>query len=144
MSVCISDYFSTETFERIKRFADGQETPFLVVDKATVARSYQEIRAAFPSARIYYAVKANPAPEIIELLRDCGASFDIASIYELDRVLGLGVTADRVSFGNTIKKSRDIRAFYERGVCAVRHGLRAGSAQHRQGGAGLARCMCAF
>jgi ornithine decarboxylase len=61
-------------------------------------------------------VKANPAPEILELLRDRGASFDIASIYELDRVLGLGVTAHRVSYGNTIKKSQDIRYFFERGV----------------------------
>jgi ornithine decarboxylase len=86
------------------------------VDKATVAQRFDELTGAFPFARVYYAVKANPAPEILELLRDRGASFDIASIYELDRVLGLGVTADRVSYGNTIKKSKDIRYFFERGV----------------------------
>lgn len=112
----ISDYYGSETFDRLKSFADARETPFLVVDTATVARHYDELTCAFPFADVYYAVKANPAPEIIELLRDRGASFDIASLYELDRVLSLGVTPDRVSYGNTIKKSKDIRYFHERGV----------------------------
>lgn len=112
----IADYYQPEAFDRIKRFADTQETPFLVVDKATVGQAYDQLEGAFPFARIFYAVKANPAPEIIELLRDRGSNFDIASIYELDRVLGLGVSPERVSYGNTIKKSRDIRYFFERGV----------------------------
>jgi ornithine decarboxylase len=112
----ITDYSSPEAFERIKRHADTQDTPLLVVDKATVARAYDELQGAFPFARVYYAVKANPAPEIIELLRDRDSNFDIASIYELDRVLGLGVSPDRVSYGNTIKKSKDIRYFFDRGV----------------------------
>jgi ornithine decarboxylase len=112
----ISDYYDPAAFARIKSFADGQETPFLVVDTQTVARHYDDLIEAFPFAGIYYAVKANPAPEILKLLRDRGSKFDIASVYELDRVLGLGVTADRISYGNTIKKSRDIRYFFERGV----------------------------
>jgi len=112
----IADYYQPDAFDRIKRFADSQETPFLVVDKATVGQAYDQLEDAFPFARIYYAVKANPAPEISELLRERGSNFDIASIYELDRVLGLGVSPDRVSYGNTIKKSRDIRYFFERGV----------------------------
>src|SRR5690554_7699507 len=41
---------------------------------------------------------------------------DIASVYELDKVMGLGVTGDRISYGNTIKKAKDIRTFYEKGV----------------------------
>jgi ornithine decarboxylase len=112
----ITDYYDADTFARIKTFADTKETPFLVVDTATVAQQYQELVATFPYAKVYYAVKANPAPEIVSLLRDLGSSFDIASIYELDRVMDLGVGPERVSYGNTIKKSRDIRYFYERGV----------------------------
>ncbi|MEQ8484988.1 MAG: type III PLP-dependent enzyme [Pseudomonadales bacterium] len=116
MIPAIDDYYVPTTFERIKAFADSRETPFLVVDTATVGEAYDELTAAFPFASVYYAVKANPAPEILTLLRDRGSSFDIASIYELDRVLGLGVGPERISYGNTIKKSRDIRYFFERGV----------------------------
>jgi ornithine decarboxylase len=112
----ITDYYDAETYARIKAFADTKETPFLVLDTATVGKQYDELATTFPFASIYYAVKANPAPEVIGLLRDRGSNFDIASIYELDRVLGLGITPDRISYGNTIKKARDIRYFYERGV----------------------------
>ncbi len=112
----LNDYFDPDTFARIKAFADTRETPLLVIDTATIDRSYDELTTNFPYAGIYYAVKANPAPEVLTLLRDKGANFDIASTYELDKVLALGVSPDRISFGNTIKKARDIRTFYQKGV----------------------------
>ncbi len=116
MTLTISDYYDIESFQRMKAFADKQETPFLVVDTSIVGRQYDELLHAFPFAKVFYAVKANPAPELIDLLRDKGSSFDIASIYELDRVLASGVSPDRCSFGNTIKKAKDIRYFYDKGV----------------------------
>lgn len=115
-AIQVTDYFEPETFNRIKAFADTKETPFVVIDTATINRQYDELTEGFPFASIYYAVKANPAPEILTMLRDKGSNFDIASIYELDKVMKLGVSPDRISYGNTIKKSRDIRTFYERGV----------------------------
>jgi len=114
--IAIAEYFDEATFARIKAFADTHETPFLVVDTATIDRQYDDLTKHFPYARIYYAVKANPAPQILSLLRDKGACFDIASIYELEKVLALGVSPDRISFGNTIKKAKDIRTFYQKGV----------------------------
>ncbi|HTO59510.1 MAG TPA: type III PLP-dependent enzyme [Pseudomonadales bacterium] len=114
--IAVAEYFDEATFARIKAFADTHETPFLVVDTATIDRQYDDLNKHFPYARIYYAVKANPAPQILSLLRDKGACFDIASIFELDKVLALGVSPDRVSFGNTIKKAKDVRTFYQKGV----------------------------
>lgn len=116
MTPSITDYYDQDTFNRIKAFADEKETPFLVVDTATVERQYDELIDAFPYAKVYYAVKANPSPEIISLLHKRGSNFDIASIYELDRAMALGVPAEHISYGNTIKKSRDIRHFFDKGV----------------------------
>ncbi|MDH4556566.1 type III PLP-dependent enzyme [Pseudomonas sp. BN417] len=116
MSIKVEDYFSPETFQRMKAFADKQETPFVVIDKQTIADSYDQLVSCFPFAKIYYAVKANPASEITELLRDKGSNFDIASIYELDKVMKTGVGPERISYGNTIKKARDIRYFFDKGV----------------------------
>jgi ornithine decarboxylase len=112
----VEDYYDQATFARIKAFADTKETPFVVIDTATVDHNYDVLVQNFPYANIYYAVKANPAVEILKLLRDKGSNFDIASIYELDKVLSVGVSPDRCSYGNTIKKSRDIRYFYDKGV----------------------------
>ncbi len=116
MSIQVEDYYARDTFNKMKAFADTQETPFVVIDTAMISKAYDDLRAGFEFAKVYYAVKANPAVEIIDLLRDKGSSFDIASIYELDKVMDRGVSPDRISYGNTIKKSKDIRYFYDKGV----------------------------
>ncbi|AIR88060.1 type III PLP-dependent enzyme [Pseudomonas cremoricolorata] len=116
MSIQVEDYFARDTFTKMKAFADKQETPFVLIDTQMISKAYDDLRAGFEFAKVYYAVKANPAVEIIDLLKDKGSNFDIASIYELDKVMGQGVSADRISYGNTIKKSKDIRYFYEKGV----------------------------
>ncbi|MGQ7959591.1 type III PLP-dependent enzyme [Pseudomonas sp. SP16.1] len=116
MSIKVEDYYAPATFARMKAFADQHETPFVVIDRQIISDAYDQLGNCFPFAKIYYAVKANPATEIIELLRDKGSSFDIASIYELDKVMATGVGPERISYGNTIKKSRDIRYFFDKGV----------------------------
>ena len=104
--------------KKIDRFLAEQKppTPFLVVDTDIVADNYKRLRGAVPGAGIYYAVKANPAPEILKLLNKLGSSFDTASVNEIDMVLATGASADRISYGNTIKKKADIAAAYQRGV----------------------------
>src|SRR5262249_20304181 len=69
-----------------------------------------------PDTKVFYAVKANPAPEVLALLAALGSSFDAASIAEIEMVLAAGAKADRISFGNTIKKERDIARAHALGV----------------------------
>lgn len=116
MSLVLSDYYPLPTFEKMKAFSEQKDTPFVVIDTQIISQAYDDLRAGFTFAKIYYALKANPAVEIIDLLRDKGSNFDIASIYELKKVLSRGVVPERISYGNTIKKARDVRYFYEQGV----------------------------
>jgi ornithine decarboxylase len=90
--------------------------PCLVVDLDIVRRNYRRFAQAMPDTRVYYAVKANPAPEILNALAELGSSFDCASTTEIEQVLATGATADRISYGNTIKKERDVARAYELGV----------------------------
>jgi len=104
--------------ERIRDFLTRHrpEGPCLVVDLDVVRLNYETFARAMPDSRVYYAVKANPAPEVLKLLADLGSSFDCASVAEIDMALAAGATADRISFGNTIKKERDIEAAFARGI----------------------------
>ncbi|MGH6946649.1 MAG: type III PLP-dependent enzyme [Kiloniellales bacterium] len=104
--------------EKIERFLAEQRppTPCLVVDLDVVAENYRALEQALPDSRIFYAVKANPAPEILSLLAGLGSSFDTASVNEIKQVLTAGAGAVRISFGNTIKKQVDIATAYELGV----------------------------
>ena len=92
------------------------ETPYLIVDLDVVAQAYKLLRRYMPLAKIFYAVKANPAPEVVGLLRDLDSNFDVASRNEIDLCMERGVGPERISFGNTIKKERDIAYAFERGV----------------------------
>jgi ornithine decarboxylase len=104
--------------ERIRKFLRRrrEDGPCVVIDLEVVRENYLAFAKALPDTRVFYAVKANPAPEILRLLADLGSSFDTASAGEIEMVLAAGATADRISFGNTIKRERDIARAYEQGV----------------------------
>ena len=60
-----------------KRSDDG---PCLVVDLDVVRENYLNFAKALPDTKVFYAVKANPAPEILKLLAELGCCFDVASV----------------------------------------------------------------
>ena len=103
---------------RIREFLKNRpdDGPCLVVDLDVVRDNYNIFAKALPDTRVFYAVKANPAPEVLELLAKLGSCFDTASVPEIKMVLATGATADRISYGNTIKKERDIATAYALGV----------------------------
>src|SRR5499433_1517236 len=93
-----------------------EDGPCLVVDLELVRDNYLAFAKALPDSRVFYAVKANPAPEVLTLLAKLGSCFDAASIAEIEMVLAAGAAADRISYGNTIKKERDIAHAFALGV----------------------------
>ncbi|WP_297327707.1 type III PLP-dependent enzyme [uncultured Bartonella sp.] len=104
--------------QRIRDFLATRrpEGPCMILDLDVVRENYEGFVKALPQSRIFYAVKANPAPEILRLLVSLGSSFDTATVAEIEMVLDAGATPDRISFGNTIKKERDIERAHELGV----------------------------
>ena len=90
--------------------------PCLVVDLDVVEDNFRAFEKVLPDSKVYYAVKANPAPEILRLLASLGSSFDCASVAEIEMAMDAGAVASRISFGNTIKKERDILRAYELGI----------------------------
>ncbi|HEY3749157.1 MAG TPA: type III PLP-dependent enzyme [Pseudonocardiaceae bacterium] len=102
----------------IQEFLDGTAppTPCLVIDLDLVRDNYLALRAAMPATRIYYAVKANPTPEVIRLLVGLDAGFDVASPAEITLCLANGADPATLSYGSTIKKAADIAFAHEHGV----------------------------
>jgi ornithine decarboxylase len=104
--------------KKIDRFlATAQpDLPCVVVDLDVVRARYAALLAAFPDATIYYAVKANPAADVIAALAALGAKFDLASEGEIDRCRALSIASDRFSFGNTVKRESEVARAYRIGV----------------------------
>ena len=91
-------------------------TPCLVLDVDRVEHNYRTLHRALPLARVYYAVKANPAAPILERLVSLGSSFDAASFEEVEFCLQAGAAPGAISYGNTIKKVSAIQRAFAAGV----------------------------
>ncbi|MDH3198207.1 MAG: type III PLP-dependent enzyme [Myxococcales bacterium] len=61
-------------------------TPVLVVDHDVIRQNYAAFKKHLPKVQVYYALKANPEPEIVRTLYRAGAGFDVASMPEFMRV----------------------------------------------------------
>jgi ornithine decarboxylase len=103
---------------KIARFLTQHQpaTPCLVLDVDRVEENFRALRDALPLAQIYYAVKANPAPQVLERLVRLSSHFDAASIEEVTACLDAGARPEAISFGNTIKKVSAIRRAHDLGV----------------------------
>jgi ornithine decarboxylase len=105
-----------ELTQLIREAAKTIETPFLVLDTTYVKENYYKLKNSINDVEIFYAVKANSHTSILKTLRDLGASFDVASKGEIEKLMNLGISTDKMSFGNTIKKEKDIKFAWDNGV----------------------------
>ena len=107
-----------ELHPRIAAFIEDESppTPCMILVLDVVEERYRQLSGALPNATVFYAVKANPEREVVALLAQLGASFDVASPAEIDLCLAAGASADRISYGNTIKKQAHIAYAYAHGV----------------------------
>ena len=94
----------------------GYSKPFLLVDSNIVRDKTRRFKAAMPRVHPHYAVKANPDPRVLKTLIEEGAGFEIASIAELDLLLGLGVPAAEIYYSNPMKSRAYLEYAASKGV----------------------------
>lgn len=102
----VHDYIKANVFDN----------PTLVMSLENLDSNYNSFKIGMPTCHVHYAVKANPHPEILSRLHSLGCRFDAASAGEIDMCLKTGVAPENISFGNTIKKPRDIAYAYSKGI----------------------------
>ena len=106
----------------IRNYLQGNRHPeesIYFLDLGEIERLYRAWEERFHGIHPYYAIKCNPDHGFIQKLSELGANFDCASIAEIDRVLGLGISPDRILFANPCKRKKDIVSAYKRGVKTV-------------------------
>jgi ornithine decarboxylase len=97
----------------LQRLAKTEGTPLFVIDHSVLRENYAQFRKHLPRVQVYYAVKANSDPAIVQTFYDVGASFDVASIAEFHvvhaKIRHLPAKArqdfiwDRIIYANPIK-----------------------------------------
>lgn len=95
----------------------GVQTPAYVYDLAEVRANAVRLRAALPErSEIYYSLKANPHPAILDTLREQGARAEVCSVGELDESLAAGWPPDTLLYTGPGKRDQDLRHALRRGV----------------------------
>ncbi|HET8552828.1 MAG TPA: diaminopimelate decarboxylase [Gammaproteobacteria bacterium] len=94
----------------LQSLAERFQTPLFAYSRRSIETAYQEFEEVLAGAphQICYAVKANGALALLQLLARLGAGFDIVSGGELALVLAAGGSAERTVFSGVGKRSDEI------------------------------------
>jgi ornithine decarboxylase len=108
------------TRNQLQTIARKHGTPVVVIDHDIIRKNYAGFKKHLPKVQCYFAVKANPAPEIVRTLYKAGASFDVASLPEFmlvyDNIKRLPAKAqqdfiwDKIIYANPTKPKETLLA----------------------------------
>lgn len=92
-------------------------TPLYVYDAGVMRRRLRMLREALPArVAVYYSVKANPNPAVVQVFVDAGAGAEIASAAEWQRARAAGCAAERIVFAGPGKGEEEIEHVVRGGV----------------------------
>lgn len=92
------------------------KTPFLLFDLNQIRENYRKIKQSINNVDIFYAIKANSHPRILEVLRDEGSSFEVSSLNETKMLLKLGIPTEKIISLNPIKSPQFLKEMQRLGV----------------------------
>lgn len=92
------------------------KNPFYIHDLGVVVDLWQKWQEALPRVQPFYAVKCNPDPTLLSALATLGSGFDCASRAEIEAILKLGVSADRIVYANPCKAETQLQYAADVGV----------------------------
>ena len=108
---------SKETLERI---IQEIPTPFHLYDESAIRARVRALQKAFAwngGYREYFAVKANPNPRIVQILREEGCGVDCSSLTELMLAQALGFSGEEIMFSSNMTPANEFE--YARSLNAI-------------------------
>jgi len=114
------EFYSIVARQKLIDVALGVKTPGYVWFRPIVERQVRRLRDALgPRFKLHFAVKANPHPSMLRLIRELGLGADVASAGELERVLECGFEPEAVEFSGPGKRESELATAVEAGVGAI-------------------------
>lgn len=105
-----------ELIKSITSNPNTENDPFYIVDLEDICNKHINWITQLPRVEPHYAIKCNTDTILLKLLAFLGAGFDCASKNEIQKVLDLGVSPDRIIFANPCKQASYIKYAYKMGV----------------------------
>ena len=108
------------SLEKILEIVKEYPTPFHIYDERGIRRNVEALKKAFawnPGFREYFAVKANPNPYLVRLLKDWGCGCDCSSLTELMIAKAVGCGPGDIMFSSNVTPAEEYEyAYQEQGI----------------------------
>jgi len=88
---------------RLRDLGRKHGTPLMVISRSVLREQLDRFRRVLPRVEPFFAIKANAHPEIIKTMVAGRASFDVASVAEMNQVLAAKAKPSQIIFANTVK-----------------------------------------
>lgn len=95
--------------DKFLKATKNYKTPFLAFSLKEVRNNFVNIKRDFSGIDIYYAMKCNPLPQVIETLKVLGSGFEVASLNETKQLIKQGVHASKIICLHPIKSPEFLR-----------------------------------
>ncbi|KJR42720.1 ornithine decarboxylase [Candidatus Magnetoovum chiemensis] len=115
----IAKLIDKAAFFRVLSYIDEHEkieTPCLIIVSSKVKDKIALIGSGIRNCKLFYAVKANPSIEVLSLINEIGAGFEISSDGELAVLEKLAVSPDRIITSNPVKTVKFIEKASRYGI----------------------------
>src|ERR1035437_4449913 len=103
-------------FSQAELLSRTYPTPFLVLSPSRIIKSVNTIREYLPGVKIFYAMKSNPNPAILHIIKNLVDGIDVASYGESAVCKEAGYSSDNIIHTNPVKKEPDLTASVKQGI----------------------------
>ena len=104
-------------FELYSQLISDYGSPLYVYELNDVSLRIQELRERLTEeSQIYYSLKSNPLPSIVQHVADNGCRLEVTSENELNVACDTGIPKHRILYGGPGKTPDELRYALERGV----------------------------
>lgn len=106
--------FTSSTLQLLSK----QETPLYLYDLALLTDTVEKLKEAAGKYHVHYALKANAALPILEVIAEAGLGADCVSGNEVKRALDVGFKASKIAFAGVGKSDKEILLALRAGIFA--------------------------
>jgi diaminopimelate decarboxylase len=93
--------------------------PIYVYDLDFIRSRFKQMAEALAGVRLYFAVKANPNPQVLQCLKSAGAGADVVSLGEIKRALESGFLPEDIVYSGVGKTRHEITEALQLGVLQI-------------------------
>ncbi|MGM0639882.1 MAG: diaminopimelate decarboxylase [Thermotogota bacterium] len=102
--------------QKIFEISENEGTPFHIYDESVIVRKINSLKKSFKwvDYKQYFAIKANPNPNILKIMKENDCGVDAASVNEIQLALDSGFNGEDIMFTSNLTTLKEYKYAIEK------------------------------